>query len=180
MKMQPRKFYRQVPNFNLVPPEYQKPAIFSRRLLVRLLIIAIIAAELFFIWSLYQEKPMLEATIQQTKDKIAIVNAEKEVKNEQQALQNDWKAVTAGQADWPQILSVFLESKPGGIELSLLKQAGESLNANGAASNYASLLEYRSTLLASPAISQIISLNSNGDNVSIAFSLSVEIKRGGR
>ena len=184
---QPRRLYRQVPNFNFVPPEYQKPPIFSRRLLLRLLIITIIAAELFFIWNLYQEESSLGAAIgsaqlqiQQTEDKIAIVNAEKELKKERQALQDDWKALTARQADWPQILSAFLKFKPGGIELSLLKQDGELMNANGTTSDYASLLQYRSALLGSPAISQIVSLNSRVVNGSVAFSLSVEIERGGR
>lgn len=184
---QPRRFYRQVPNFNLVPPEYRKPTIFSPRLLLRLLITTIIAAELFFIWNLYQEKSSLEMAIdsaqlqiQQTEDKIAIVSAEKNLKKERQALQDDWKALTAKQTDWPQILSAFLKSKPGGIELSSLKQDGELVNANGTASDYPALLQYRSTLLGSPAISQIISLNSRTVNGSVAFSLSVEIERGGR
>lgn len=184
MGKQLRRLYRQVPNFNFVPPEYQKPTIFSRRLLLRLLIIVVIAAELFFIWNLYQEKSSLEAAIdsaqlhiQQTEDKIAIVNAEEELKKEQQALQG---ALTAIHADWPQIMLAFLESKPGGVELSWLKQEGDLMNVSGTASSYASLLEYRSALLGSPAISQIISLNSKVDNSSVTFSLSVEIQRGGR
>ena len=184
---QPRRLYRQVPNFNFVPPEYQKPTIFSRRLLLRLLIITIIAAELFFIWNLYQEESSLEAAIdsaqlqiQQTEDKIAIVKAEKELKKERQALQDDWKTLTAGQADWPQILSALLKSKPGEIELSSLKQDGKLINANGTASSYASLLQYRSALLSSPAISQIVSLDSKLSNGSVSFSLSVEIAGGGR
>ncbi len=184
---QPRKLYRQVPNFNLVPPEYQKPTVFSRRFLLRLLVIAIIAAELFAIWNLYQEKSSLEAAIdsaqlriQQTEAKIAIVNSEKELKKERQALQDDWKTLTAGQADWQQILSAFLKSKPEGIELSSLKQAGRLINADGTASDYASLLQYRSALLGSPSISQIISLNSGVSSGSISFSLSVEIVGAGR
>ncbi|MFH0768720.1 MAG: hypothetical protein V1932_04035 [Chloroflexota bacterium] len=182
-----RRLYRQVPNFNLVPPEYQKPAIFSRRFLLRLLVIAIVAAELFAIWNLYQEKSSLEADIasaqlqiQHTEDKVATVNAEKELKKERQALQDDWETLTMGQADWPQILSAFLKSKPEGVELSSLKQEAGLINANGTASNYASLLQYRSTLLGSPAISQIVSFNSRVSDGSISFSLSVEIAGGGR
>ena len=188
VETQPRRVYRQVPNFSFVPPEYQKPTIFSRRLLLRLLIIAVIAAELFIVRNLYQDKSSFEAAIdsaqlqiQQTEAKIAIVNAEEELKKERQALQDNRRALTARQADWPQILSAFLKSKPGGIELfTLLTQGEEMMNANGTASNYASLLQYRITLLDSPAISQIVSLNTSVVNDSITFSLSVEIKRGGR
>ena len=182
-----RRLYRQVPNFSFVPPEYQKPNVLSRRLLLRLFIIAVIAVELFFIWNLYQEKVSLEAAIdssqlqiQQTEDKNAIVNAVKELRKERQALQDNWKTLTVRQADWPQILSSFLKSKPGGIELSLLTQDGELMNANGTASDYASLLQYRSALLGSPAISQIISLDSRVVNGSITFSLSVKIEGGER
>ncbi len=184
---QTRRFYCQVPNFNLVPPQYRKPTMFSPRLLLRLLITTIIAAELLFIWNLYQEKPSLgiaidsaRLQIQQTEDKIAIVSAGKDLKKERQAFQDDWKALTANQTDWPQILSAFLKSKPGGIELSSLKQDGELVNANGTASDYASLLQYRSALLGSPAISQIISLDSRAVNGSVAFSMSVETEGGGR
>mgnify|MGYP001560286353 FL=1 len=182
-----RRLYRQVPNFSFVPPEYKKPNVLSRRLLLRLFITAVIAVELFFIWNLYQEKASLEAAIdssqlqiQQTEDKKAIVNAEKELRKERQVLQDDWKTLTVRQIDWPQILSAFLKSKPGGIELSLLTQDGELMNANGTASDYASLLQYRSALLGSPAISQINSLDSKSVNGSVTFSLSVKIGVGGR
>lgn len=187
MEKQTRRLYRQVPNFNLVPPEYQKPPIFSRRLLLRVVVVAIIAAELFAIWNLYQGKASLEEAInsaqlqtQQTEDKVAIVNAENELKKERQALQDDWKTLTAGQADWPQILSALLKSKPGEIELSSLKQDGKLINAKGTASSYTSLLQYRSALLGSPTISQIVSLDSKLSNGSVSFSLSVEIAGGGR
>ncbi len=182
-----RRLYRQVPNFSFVPPEYKKPNVLSRRLLLRLFITAVIAVELFFIWNLYQEKASLEAAIdssqlqiQQTEDKKAIVNAEKELRKERQVLQDDWKTLTVRQIDWPQILSAFLKSKPGGIELSLLTQDGELMNANGAAPDYTSLLQYRGALLGSPAISQINSLDSKSVNGSVTFSLSVKIGVGGR
>ena len=155
--------------------------------MLRLFITAVIAVELFFIWNLYQEKASLEAAIdssqlqiQQTEDKKAIVNAEKELRKERQVLQDDWKTLTVRQIDWPQILSAFLKSKPGGIELSLLTQDGELMNANGAAPDYTSLLQYRGALLGSPAISQINSLDSKSVNGSVTFSLSVKIGVGGR
>jgi hypothetical protein len=146
-----------------------------------------IAAELLSIWNLYQEKSSLERAIesaqlqiQQTEGKIDIVDAEKGLKAERQALQDAWRAQTAGEADWPQVLSAFLKSRPTGVELSLLGQDGDLVSADGTASDYASLLQYRSALLGSPAISQIVSLNSKVSNGLISFSLSVAIEGGGR
>ncbi len=180
---QSRRFYRQVPNFNLVPLEYRRPTVFSPRPLLRLAIAVIIVGELFFLWDLSEQKASIETAvdaarlqIQQTENKIAMVNAEGGLKKERQSLQDDWKALTANRPDWPEILSAFFKSKPAGIDLTSLDEKGGVVKANGFAPDYSSLLQYRSVLLGSPAVSQIVSLDSSTDDGVIAFAVSVEIK----
>ncbi|MFH0768214.1 MAG: PilN domain-containing protein [Chloroflexota bacterium] len=195
--MQPRKIYRQVPNFNLIPLEYQKPTISFQRFSLRLLLVLVIAAEVFFITNLYQEKSTLEAAIDSTQqeihqieERLAVANAERDkakelettveaLKKEHQALEDDWSELAIKQADWPQVMAALFQSKPQGVNLSSVKQDGTRVDATGTTSDYAALLGYRRVLLASPAISQIVSLKSEKAETSISFALTVEVKIGG-
>lgn len=183
--MQPRKVYRQVPNFNLIPSEYQKPTISGRRLGLRLLVFVVIVAEILFTQNLYREKSALEAVtvstqqqIQQIEEKLNLVNEIKALAAERQTLADDWRELTTKQADWPRVLTALFQSQPREIKLSALGQDGNRLNATGTASDYTALVEYRRALLASPAISHIVSLQSAKSESAISFAMVVELKIG--
>lgn len=153
--MQPRKIYRQVPNFNLIPAEYQKPTISGRRLGLRLLLVMVIIAEVLFIQNLYREKSSLEAAITSTQQQIRQIEEELNIINsataleqerqaleqEEQALKNNWRQLLTTQADWPQVLTALLLSQPQNIQLSTVRQDGNRLNAIGTASDYTALVE---------------------------------------
>lgn len=194
--MQQKKIYRQVPNFNLIPAEYQKPTISFQRFLLRLLLILIIIVDVSFISILYNNKSTSKAAIDSTQQKIqqmeeqlATINAgntgAKELeatiealRQERLVVEDDWKALTT-QADWSRVMTAFFLSKPQGVRLSSVVQDGVRVNATGTVSDYATLIEYRRLLLASPAISRIISLQSSKVETTISFSLAVEVKMGG-
>lgn len=192
--MQQRKVYHQVPNFNLIPLEYRRPTISFHRLAVRLLLVLVIVAEVFFIQNLYQEKSTLEVAvdsarqeIQQIEKKLAEVNAKKDEAKKLEAtieaLKKEGEALEElgmKQADWHQVMAALFQSRSQGVELSSVKQNGARVNVTGIASNYAALLEYRHALLASPAISQIIFLKSEKAGLSISFSLAIEVKMEGK
>ena len=181
--MQQRRIYRQVPNFNLLPAEYQRATTSVRRLSIRVLLGLVIVVELFLLWNLYQEKPTIEASIDSTQQqlrqieqKVAIVNDIKALESGRPVLVNDWKGLTLKQADWAQVMAALVQSRPQGVELALVKRDGMQVIVTGTASDYATLNKYRSALLSSSAISQIIFLNSAQVEPSISFSLAVEVK----
>lgn len=184
--MQPSKIYRQVPNFNLIPLEYQKPTISGRRLWLRLLLVIVIVAEVLFIQNLYREKSTLEAAtastqqkILQIEEKLNLVNETKALEAERQALEDDWRELATKQTDWPKVLTALFQSKPKGVTLSSVQQDGRRLNTTGTASDYTALVEYRHLLLASPTISHIVSLQSVMSESAISFAMVVELKIGG-
>lgn len=183
--MQQKKNYRQVPNFNFIPPEYQKPAVFTRRFSLRLLFVLVIVAEVFFIQNLYQEKLTLEESvdsiqqkIQQVEEKTNIVNTEEALKQEHQVREDTWRELRTNQADWPGITSALFLSKPQGVTLFSIKQDGGRVIATGITSDYAALIRYHRVLQSSPAISQIISLTSKIAESSISFTIDIEVKMG--
>ncbi len=184
--MKQREDYRQVPNFNLIPLEYQKPTISLQRFSLRVLLVLVIVAEVFFITNLYLEKSVLDTAIDSTRQKIGsigakvdLVKAREALEQERRALEADWGELTMKQADWPQVLVALFQSKPRGVRLSSVKQDGSRLNVTGTASDYKTLVEYHHVLLASPAISQIVSLTSMQEGSAISFSLVIEVKGGG-
>lgn len=192
--MQPRKVYRQVPNFNLIPSEYQKPTISGRRLGLRLLLFVVIVAEIIYTQKLYWERFNLEAAntstqqqIQKLDEKVNIVNSAKALEEERQALEQegqiikrDWEQLLATQADWPRVLTALFQSQPQEIQLSSIMQDGDRLNVAGTASSYTALVEYRRALLTYPALLQIISMQSSKGESAISFSMAIRLKIGGK
>ncbi|MDO8688131.1 MAG: hypothetical protein Q7K41_06035, partial [Dehalococcoidales bacterium] len=94
--MQPRKAYRQVPNFNLIPSEYQKPTVSGRRLGLRILLFVVIVAEILYIQKFYWDKLTIEAAntstrqqIQKLEDKVNIVNSAQALEQERQGLKQE-------------------------------------------------------------------------------------------
>lgn len=190
--MQPRKVYRQVPNFNLIPSEYQKPTVSGRRLGLRLLLFVVIVAEILYTQKLYWEKFTLEAAntstqqqIQKLEENVNIVNSAKALEQERQALEQegqtikrDWEQLLATQADWPRVLTALFQSQE--IQLSSIMQDGDRLNVAGTASSYTALVEYRRSLLTYPAILQIVSMQSSKGDSAISFSMAIRLKIGGK
>ncbi len=192
--MQPRKAYRQVPNFNLIPSEYQKPTVSGRRLGLRLLLFVVIVAEILYIQKFYWEKLNLEAAntstqqqIQKLEEKVNIVNSATALEQERQGLEQegqtlktDWGQLLATQADWPRVLTALFQSQPQDIQLSSVMQDGDRLNIAGTASSYTALVEYRRALLTYPALVQIISMQSSKGESTISFSMGIRLKIGGK
>jgi len=190
--------YRQVPNFNLIPPEYRRTTTSISRILLRLLLVIVIAIEALFIQTLYQEKLILDADahsiqqkIQHVEESLTIVNAEREeakeletaieaLRQEHQALEDDLEQLRITQPDWPQVLDALFQSKCEGVQLSMVKLNETQVNATGAVPNYMTLIKYRNTLLTSPTINRIVSLVSTQSESSIFFSLVAEVEMGGK
>ncbi|MBI4180958.1 MAG: hypothetical protein HY528_03420 [Chloroflexi bacterium] len=183
--MQSSKTYRQVPNFNLIPLELQKPTISERRRWFYLLFVIVLLAEVFFIQNLYREKSVFEAAtvsiqqqIPQLEEKLNLVSETGKLVAERQALENDWRGLLTKQIDWPQVLEALLQYKPGGVAISSVTLEEGRLNVKGTSSDYTGLVEYRRLLLDSPTISHIVSLQSTKSESVISFSMVIELKIG--
>lgn len=192
--MQPRKDYRQVPNFNFIPPEYRRPTLSPQRLSLRLLLVLVIVAEVFFVQNLYQQKSTLQAAINSTQQKIAQVEERiakianvsgseatiKALRQEWEILERDRKELGMEQPNWSQVMSTFFQSQPKGVALDSIQQLTGVVNITGTALNYPALIEYYRKLLVSPVISSINQLKSERVGGVIAFSFEVVVKAGGQ
>lgn len=194
--MQQRKAYRQVPDFNLIPPEYLPPVIFSRRYLLRLLLVLVIAAAVFFIQSALQETSAIESDTATVREQLLDIAAQFDAANAQrgeadrltadvealrsagEALESEWAELTTEHADWPEIMAALFQ-RPGGVELNTITKVDAThVDVTGSASDYGALLQYRAALQRSRVISRIISLRSLRAESSVSFSLSVEVMEG--
>lgn len=197
--MQQRKDYRRVPNFNLMPLEYQRPAIPLKRLALRILLVLVIAVEVLFIPNLYQQKSSLEAAIElaqrnmqqidnkiaamanvQGKDAAALAAALKALREKVGGLENDWNALGMEQPNWSAVIAAFYQSKPGGVQLTSVNQSAGLVTVTGTASDYPTLVDYYHGLLTSPVLSRINLLKSASAGASIAFSLEVAVRMVGK
>ncbi|MBI2860802.1 MAG: hypothetical protein HYX91_04765 [Chloroflexi bacterium] len=188
-----QRSYRQVPNFNFIPPEYLKRPVSYRRYLLQTALIALVLVEVFFIWGVRQDGAALQSGIDSARQQVrgveeqmAKVNADKEeakklqsaldeLEKERAALAKAQSELGIGQGpDWPGILAVLLQAKPAGIELVSVKNNDYRVDVTGTAPDLATLLKYRQLLLDSAAVSRLIMLRSSAGANSLSFSLAFE------
>lgn len=189
--------YQGIPNFNLIPPEYRRPTVPRRKLVIYLLLLLMIIVVVSFSPGLYQRMSAHEAAIeallrdiQSIEEELEVVTAERgeaaeflvtirEMKDEHQALlnqgQGDWRELGVNPAEWHRVTFAVFRSRLLGVQLSSIGVQGMEVALSGTAPDYVALLRYRKALLADPTISRIASLNSELTEIGVSFSLVARI-----
>ena len=202
------KYYRAVPRFNLIPPEYLRGNVSIYQLLLCIFLVLVIGGGGLAVSSFYREKSDCDSDIEAVKGEIEAVEVElrgviaetgeaeeliaaignlkreysaleDERRQGQLALQRDWEELGGSQADWPQVLAALFYFTPAEVQLSILDQDGTEVSISGNATSYPALLQYQRSVLASPVISQITSLRSETAGHLIPFSLVATVRRVG-
>ncbi len=193
-----RQDYRRVPNPNFIPPEYRTRLLPSRKLMLRILLVVMIAGGAFIVTNLYQQRSALQASIESAQQKVqqadkdlAAANAKKEdatklqatleaLKTQNEATRQDW-ALAMDRADWSRVMATLFQSESEDVQLrSITTQGNNQVTVAGTAVDYVALLLFQNKLQASPIISRVISLSSNKAESSLSFSLVAEVKTSGK
>ncbi len=190
-------YYRGIPSFNLIPIELRPAELSVRHLLFRLVLFVAIAAVGWLTLGLYQErlphKDAIEA-LQTDMETLAaqlealdadrgkaeeLLSAAELLKQEHEAVlierQQAWQELGMNEADWPRAMTVVFHYRFLGVELLSISQRQLEVVITGRALDYVSLLRYHNALLFDPAITRIVSLNSQIEEAFVSFSMVVRI-----
>jgi len=191
------RHYQGLPNFNLIPPEYRIRIIPRRQRVIQLLLLLMIVVAASFIPGLYQTMSAHEAAIEAFQVDVTAIEAELErvtaerdeaeewltsiraMKEEHQALLNQrqraWDELGVNPVEWHELTAAVFRSRLFGVQLSSVEIQGMGVTISGTAPDYIALLRYRTALLADPAISRIVSFDSEIVEAAVSFSLVARI-----
>ncbi|MBI2851825.1 MAG: hypothetical protein HYX84_01800 [Chloroflexi bacterium] len=192
--MNQKQNYRQVPNLNFIPLEFQRRLLPSRAMLVRVSLAALIGVGILINGFLYMENLAVKADTDAAQERIEQANSKLEAANlrrgdaakiqadidalqkEALSLKEEWRELQAGQG-WPEVLSAVFGARTSGVDLnSVTKQGISQVAISGNATSYSAVLEYRNQLLTSKEISRIVSLTSEKEGASFSFSVVAQIE----
>lgn len=185
--------YRRLPNLNIIPEEFRRPAISMVR--VALIVIIIIEAGLgYFAYQMRvggeQAAAALEVRLTQLEGDIGRARDDQARAQTLQAsidalrqrlpqLEQDYGQVTRGSAAWSGLLQHIVGQMPRGVTVKSVTQSGTGARLSGVADSYSTVMGYRYALEASPLVMSVIPESLSGSESPgspVSFVLVIELR----